>query len=115
MDITERLHANSPSEWHSWLEEHAAIKKEIWLVFYTKATGKQGLSYAEAVEEALCFGWVDGQSKGIDAETYALRFTPRRPRSSWTLANRSLARRLIEEGRMSALGLRVLPTDNTAT
>ena len=86
-------------------------KKEIWLVQYKKATKKPSISYVEAVEEAICFGWIDGFEKGMDSERYATRFTPRRPRSNWTETNKERARRLIAEGRMTEAGLACLPAD----
>ena len=86
-------------------------ERDIWLVFYKRGSGKHGISLSEAIEEALCFGWVDSQMKGIDALSYALRFTPRGKRSSWSATNRELARRLIREGRMSERGRTALPAD----
>jgi uncharacterized protein YdeI (YjbR/CyaY-like superfamily) len=111
VDIGERLLVTIPEEWRRWLELHGSSKREIWLIFYKKTSGKQGLSYDAAVEEALCYGWIDGQMKGIDGETYALRFSPRRPRGNWSETNRALARRLIEEGRMAEAGRASLPPD----
>lgn len=111
MEITETLHANSREEWRAWLEDHHATNKEIWLVSYKKATGKPRITYEEAIEEALCFGWIDSTGKSIDAERTALRFTPRRPKSNWVEANKARARRLIASGRMTPAGLAVLPPD----
>jgi uncharacterized protein YdeI (YjbR/CyaY-like superfamily) len=85
--------------------------KEIWLVYYKKGAGKTGISYEESVEEALCFGWIDGAIKGIDRETYAGRFTPRRPRSPWSASRDVRVARLLQEGRMSEAGLAALPAD----
>lgn len=96
-------------EWRRWLEEHHATTREIWLVSYKRATGKPSLPYVEAVEEALCFGWIDSTGKGIDEEHTALRYTPRRPKSSWTELNKERARRLIASGRMTPAGMAVLP------
>jgi uncharacterized protein YdeI (YjbR/CyaY-like superfamily) len=96
----------TPAEWEAWLEEHHEDETEIWLVQWKKATGRQELSYGAAVEVAAMFGWVDSQEKGIDAERYKLRWTPRRPGGNWTERNRALAERLIAEGRMRAAGLR---------
>ena len=66
------------SQWRAWLAKHHAVAKEIWLVYPRKASGKWRLPYADAVEEALCFGWIDSNLKGIDAGSYAQRFSPRR-------------------------------------
>ncbi len=84
------------------------------MIIYKKASGKQTVPYEQLVEVALCYGWIDGMMKGLDAEKYAQRFSPRRKRSSWTEANRAIARRLIEEGRMTEAGLAVLPSHHEA-
>ena len=111
MDIGETLLVTSRQEWRAWLAQHHANHKEIWLVYYKKTSGKVGITYEESVEEALCFGWIDGAIKGIDAETYAGRFTPRRPKSPWSESNRSRVARLMQEGRMTEAGLATLPAD----
>ena len=117
MEIGETLLAHSRQEWRDWLAEHGQAKKEIWLIFYKKTarrTGSTSITYEESVEEALCFGWIDNMSKGIDAETYAVRFAPRRPKSSWSATNRALVVRFIREGKMMESGLAVLPEDLVA-
>src|SRR5579859_3515115 len=111
MEIGETLLVTTQQEWREWLEQHYAERKEIWLVYYKKGSGKRGIAYEEAVEEALCFGWIDGAIKGIDEETYAGRFTPRRVKSPWSASNRTRVVRLLEEGRMTGAGLAVLPAD----
>ena len=111
MDIGETLTVSSPVGWRDWLARHSASRKDIWLVYFKKTSGKSGISYEESVEEALCFGWIDGQMKSIDAERYAIRFSPRRSRSKWSETNRALALRLIQEGRMTEVGRSALPTD----
>lgn len=111
MDIGTRLHAQSADEWRSWLDRRGATEREIWLIFYKKGVNKAGVSYPDAVEEALCFGWIDGQLKGIDAECYAIRFSPRRKRGNWSVTNRALARQLMTEGRMTSAGMDLLPSD----
>lgn len=111
MDIGETLSAHSPADFRHWLSSHHGTKKEIWLLIYKKASGKAGISYDEAVDEALCFGWIDGIMKSMDAEKYAQRFCPRRKNGNWTAANRAKARRLIAEGRMTEAGTSALPQD----
>ncbi len=111
MEIGETLLVTTRHEWHGWLEQNHHEYKEIWLIYYKKTTGKTGISYEESVEEALCFGWIDGAIKGIDQETYAGRFTPRRPKSPWSDSNRERVGRLLREGRMTEAGLAVLPAD----
>jgi len=85
--ITETFYAKTRAEWRKWLMENHAKKSEIWLVRYKKVTGKQTVTYQDAVDEALCFGWIDGMEKGIDEEKFAARFTPRRAKSNWTEGN----------------------------
>ncbi len=111
MEIGETLYVTSPAEFRKWLRANHRVKKEIWLVQYKKAAKKPSIKYLEAVEEAICFGWIDGFEKGIDAERYATRFTPRRPKSNWTETNKERARKLIAEGRMAPAGLAALPED----
>src|SRR5207237_5098647 len=109
MDIGETLLVSSRLEWREWLAQHHHDRKEIWLIYYKKISGKVGISYEESVEEALCFGWIDGVNKGIDEETYAGRFTPRRLKSPWSASNRTRVAHLLREGRMTEAGLAVLP------
>jgi uncharacterized protein YdeI (YjbR/CyaY-like superfamily) len=96
----------TPGEWEAWLEAHHETETDAWLVSWKKATGKQELAYAEAVEVAAMFGWVDSLEKSIDAQRFKLRWTPRRPNGNWTEKNVALAERLIAEGRMRPAGLR---------
>ncbi len=111
MDIGETLDVTTPSEFRRWLRANHKIKKEIWLVQYKKAAREASITLEEAQDEAICFGWIDSQIKGIDAERYATRFTPRRPRSNWTETNKERARRMIAAGRMTAAGMACLPPD----
>ena len=97
---------SSPSEWREWLSEQHAGKNEVWVGFHKKKTGRPSLTWAEAVEQALCFGWIDGIRKPIDENRYAIRFTPRRPRSGWSKINVQTADRLILNGLMYAAGLK---------
>lgn len=109
MEITQTLSVTDRDEWRQWLLEHHATEKEIWLLAHTSQSGRSRIPYLHAVEEALCFGWIDGIAKKLDAERTAQRFTPRRPRSHWTELNKERARRLIASGQMTAAGLAVLP------
>jgi len=111
MEIGETLYVTDREEFRNWLIENHQNKKEIWLVQYKKATKKPSLHYVEAVEEAICFGWIDGFEKGMDTERYAIRFSPRRPKSNWTNTNKERARRMIAEGRMTKTGRATLPAD----
>jgi len=96
----------SRAEWRAWLQEHHATTAEAWLVFYKKHTGKPSVAYRASVEEAICFGWIDGLKKRIDEERYAHRFTPRRPGSKWSPLNIRLAEQMIAAGIMMPAGLR---------
>ena len=111
MEIGETLLVTTRHEWREWLAQHHRDFKEIWLIYYKKTSGKTGISYEESVEEALCFGWIDGTFKGIDLETYAGRFTPRRPKSPWSDSNRERVARLLRESRMTQAGLAALPDE----
>jgi uncharacterized protein YdeI (YjbR/CyaY-like superfamily) len=111
MEIGETLYVTNRDGFRKWLIENHKVKKEIWLIQYKKATRKPSMNYVEAVEEAICFGWIDGLEKGMDAERYALRFSPRRPKSNWTETNKERARKMISEGRMTEAGLATLPND----
>lgn len=95
----------SPAEWRAWLERQHAAAAEIWLGFRRQACSPAGLTYPEALDEALCFGWIDGVRKRVDATSYTNRFTPRRPRSCWSDVNTRRAEELIAAGRMAPPGL----------
>ncbi|MBM3132531.1 MAG: hypothetical protein FJZ95_05800 [Chloroflexi bacterium] len=105
MAIGNAKHFASGDEFRAWLEGHHAAESELWLVRYKKHTGKPTIAYEEAVEEALCFGWIDGLVRRIDEERYAIRFSPRKPKSTWSQANKERVERMITEGRMTEAGL----------
>jgi uncharacterized protein YdeI (YjbR/CyaY-like superfamily) len=96
----------SPVQMEAWLEEHGESSDGIWLKFAKKGSGIRSVGYADAVEVALCHGWIDGQARRLDEQHYLQRFTPRRPRSKWSRINREKAERLIAESRMRPAGLR---------
>ena len=108
----ETVFAIDPAAWRLWLMENSARCEQIWLVFYKKASGKPTISYEDAVEEALCFGWVDGRKKKLDEECYAFRFTPRKAKSAWSKSNLQRVERLVAEGKMTAAGLKVYNSSN---
>jgi uncharacterized protein YdeI (YjbR/CyaY-like superfamily) len=95
----------SHAEWRAWLEQHHATETEIW-VGIRKVHVSEGVSYAEAVDEALCFGWIDGITHTVDADGYTNRFTPRKPRSIWSAVNLKRIKELIAEGRVHESGMR---------
>ena len=109
MDIGKTLNVKNSLEWRRWLAKHHADTKEIWIVYYKKASGKSGITYEDSVQEALAYGWIDGQNKTIDDTTYAGRFTPRKPNSNWSASNIARVKKLLAEGRMAEPGLATLP------
>jgi uncharacterized protein YdeI (YjbR/CyaY-like superfamily) len=94
----------TPSEFRAWLEEHHATAKELLVGFHKKGSGKPSITWPEAVDEALCFGWIDSVRKRIDDTSYSNRFTPRTVRSTWSAVNIKRAEDLIERGRMRPAG-----------
>lgn len=102
--ITETLCPKTLFEWREWLAKHHATKSEIWIVFYKKHTGKQIAPYQDIVDEALCFGWIDGIEKRIDDERYALRFTPRKKKSNWSATNIARYKKLLKAGKITPAG-----------
>jgi uncharacterized protein YdeI (YjbR/CyaY-like superfamily) len=96
----------SRARWEAWLERHHGDQAGVWLKIAKKGSGKVTAGYPDVLEVALCFGWIDGQRKALDANYFLQRFTPRRARSRWSTANREWATRLIEAGLMREPGLR---------
>jgi uncharacterized protein YdeI (YjbR/CyaY-like superfamily) len=96
----------SRADWENWLQANHERADGVWLKFAKKDSGIETVSYAEAVEAALCFGWIDGLAKSIDEQRYRQRFTPRRARSKWSQINRARAEALIASGAMRPAGLR---------
>jgi uncharacterized protein YdeI (YjbR/CyaY-like superfamily) len=105
LEMVEQLHLSNRNEWRAWLEKNYATKKEVWLIYYKKHTGVPSISYEDSVEEAICFGWIEGIIKRIDDERCARKFVPRRSRSRWSESNKKRAERMINEGRMTEAGM----------
>lgn len=105
MEITKTLYVADREEWRAWLKRNYESETEIWLIYYKKHTGQPSVSYNDAVEEALCFGWIDGIVKRIDDEKYSQRFTPRKAKSNWSELNKRRVAKLIGEGKMTQVGL----------
>lgn len=97
MEITKTLHVTNRKDWRSWLRKHYKTAKEIWLVYYKKETGKPRIAYNDAVEEALCFGWIDSIVKSLDEKRSAQRFSPRKPKSKYSPANKERLRKLLKQ------------------
>jgi uncharacterized protein YdeI (YjbR/CyaY-like superfamily) len=95
----------SPAEWRAWLETYHADTQELWVRFYKRDSGRPSITWPEAVDGALCFGWIDGVRKSIDAISYKIRFTPRKPRSIWSAINIRRANELSKLGLMHSAGL----------
>jgi uncharacterized protein YdeI (YjbR/CyaY-like superfamily) len=100
----------TPAEFRAWLEKHHDSEQELLVGFHKKASRRPSLTWPQSVDEALCFGWIDGIRKRLGAEAYVIRFTPRKRGSTWSLVNTRRANALIKEGRMHASGLRVFKT-----
>jgi uncharacterized protein YdeI (YjbR/CyaY-like superfamily) len=96
----------SPGEFRDWLDEHHETESELVVGFYKKHTGRPSLTWSESVDEALCVGWIDGIRRRIDDEAYSIRFTPRRPKSTWSAINIDKMAALKAEGRVRPAGLR---------
>ncbi|OXM70153.1 MULTISPECIES: YdeI/OmpD-associated family protein [Amycolatopsis] len=96
--------ARTAADWREWLAAHSGTEQEIWLVIQHKDSPVRSVGYGEAIEQALCFGWIDSHARKHDATSFRLRFTPRRPRSNWSRVNRERATRMIEQGRMTERG-----------
>ncbi len=105
MNVGTTLSVRTRAQWRSWLTKHHATKKEIWFIFHKKGSGIKGVSYNEAVEEALCFGWIDSIVKTRDEQSYVQRFSPRKPSSVLSEMNKERIRRLIASKKMRAAGL----------
>lgn len=99
------IYFKNRGEWRKWLSKNHDKEKEVWLLLYKKHVGKEGVSYREGVEEALCFGWIDGKMKRIDDEKHMQRFSPRSSKSPWSKVNKDLAIRLGKEKQMTPAGM----------
>src|SRR2546430_4698921 len=104
LKVGRTLYVKNRREWRAWLAKHGATASEIWLIYYKKSSARPRISYNDAVDEALCYGWIDGILKPIDDKKYAQRFSPRRKTSKLSDMNRERVRRLIKSGRMTKSG-----------
>lgn len=100
----------SPADWEKWLSKNHSSSKGVWLKIYKKGSGKPTVTYAGALDGALCYGWIDGQKDRHDDEAWLQRFSPRRPNSVWSKINTGHAERLIKAGRMKPAGLKEVET-----
>ena len=111
MELGETLRVTSRQEWRSWLAAHHRGKREIWLIFYKKVSGRLSITYDDAVEEAICYGWIDGQMKSTGESEYAIRFTPRRKKSHWSESNKARALKMLRQGKIAPAGKASLPSE----
>ena len=100
----EAIFFETPNELRAWLEQHHATASELWVGFYKKGSGRSSLTWSEVVDEALCFGWIDGKAQGIDEQRYRQRLTPRRRNSNWSAVNVGKVAELRAQGRMTPAG-----------
>lgn len=105
MALLNLFYAPTREDWRAWLAEHYASESEVWLVYYKKHTGKPRVSSDDAVEEAICFGWIDSIVRKLDEDRFAQKFTPRRLDSVWSELNLRRVKKLMAEGRMTPAGL----------
>jgi uncharacterized protein YdeI (YjbR/CyaY-like superfamily) len=103
--MVEELCFSNRNDWRAWLSKNHASKREVWLMYYKRHTGKPSIRYDDSVEEALCFGWIDGIMKRVDDERCARKFMPRRSRSKWSESNKKRAEKMMREGRMTEAGM----------
>ena len=104
------FHPKTRSQWRKWLEKYHATSPGIWLIYYKTETGKRKFSYADAVEEALCFGWIDSLPRKLDNERSMLKYSPRKPKSVWSKINKQRIDQLIKDNLMTAAGLAKIET-----
>ena len=111
--MNSELHVTKRKDWRLWLSENHHKEKEIWLIYYKKHTGKPRVPYGDAVEEALCFGWIDSIVRTIDDERYMQKFTPRKAKSNWSDSNKKRVEKLIHTGEMTKAGLEKIEAAKT--
>lgn len=110
MKMNKTLYVTNRDDWRAWLNKNHKTEKEVWLIYYKNHTGKPTIPYDVAVEEALCFGWIDSIVKRIDDERYMQKFTPRKTNSNWSELNKKRVKKMIKEGRMTEAGMAKINT-----
>jgi uncharacterized protein YdeI (YjbR/CyaY-like superfamily) len=104
--MREAIFFATPADFRCWLDAHHKNSRELWVGFYKKGSGRPSITWPKSVDEALCVGWIDGLRKTIDAQSYRIRFTPRKPTSNWSAVNIRRVRELTRQGRMRPAGLK---------
>jgi uncharacterized protein YdeI (YjbR/CyaY-like superfamily) len=112
--MVEVVYFETPAEFRAWLDAHHDTATELWVGFHKKGTGRPSMTWPEAVDQALCFGWIDGIRKGVDESSYANRFTPRKAKSTWSKVNVEKVAKLTEQGLMMPAGLRAFEARDEA-
>ena len=107
-DLFEHFYAPDRATWRAWLEVNHTTARGVWLIYFKKESGKTRVSYDEAVEEALCFGWIDSVPNKIDEESYKQLFSPRNPKSRWSKLNKDRVARLEQEGLICEAGQKMI-------
>jgi uncharacterized protein YdeI (YjbR/CyaY-like superfamily) len=105
---TKTLYLKDRKAWRKWLEKNHAKEKDVWLIYYKKHTGKPRIPYDHAVEEALCFGWIDSTVKRVDDEKYIQRYSPRNKGSVWAISNIRRVKKMMKQGKMTKAGIKTL-------
>jgi uncharacterized protein YdeI (YjbR/CyaY-like superfamily) len=100
------VYFETSADFHRWLKTNGQAQSELWVGFYKKSSGKRNITYPEALDEALCWGWIDGVRKSVALDAYTSRFTPRKPKSQWSAVNIRHVERLMKAGRMTPAGLK---------
>ena len=111
LDTTKAIPISTDAEFDTWLRKHGKSEQMVVVAIYKKSSGRKSVTLDELQATAICHGWIDNLGQRIDDERWAIRFTPRRPGSNWSEKNRGVVRRLLEQGRMTAAGMALLPDD----
>lgn len=107
-DVTEQICPKNPSDWRDWLECHHKLQNSVWVLFYKKNSPLANMTWSQAVDEALCFGWIDGRKQSIDEMSYRQYFSKRKPGSTWSQINKGKVEELVADDRMREPGLKVI-------
>lgn len=110
LEELETFYPSGRKEWRTWLKKHHLSKESIWLVLYKKETGKPSIPWSDAVDEALCFGWIDGRRKTLDEERFIQHISKRKPKSGWSKINKEKIERLTSQGLMMEAGFAAIET-----
>jgi uncharacterized protein YdeI (YjbR/CyaY-like superfamily) len=113
-DGKQAVYAKTRLVWRRWLKQHGQSEKSVWLILYHKKSTVKSINYNDAIEEALCFGWIDSLAKNRDKESFYLTFTQRKPKGNWSASNKERAERMIEKGMMTPHGQKFIDIAKTS-